>query len=237
MRVVVPSRPGALGALASALGSIGADISLVEIVDRRPGRELDELILDLPADQTVPTLVASCDSIDGVQVQWVRNYPRGGGIEHDVELQRRMLEEGARSAEILVAAAPLVFRADWGVLVELSPAPGVGFRTPAAPDLSTDELEHFRPFDSTHRVALPAGWSPGRPSGHAVVAPMAPDRAVLVGRHADPAFFSSELVRLSHLAGAAPQAMPSAAEGSAHDLTGAHRIPIAPPLYTRDDAW
>src|ERR1700710_1384398 len=121
MRLLLPHRPGALGAVASALGSIGADISLVEIVGRQPGSEVDELILDLPAPQTVETLVATCDRIEGVQVQWVRNYPRGGGIEHDIDLQRRMAADPDRSAEILVATAPLVFRADWSLLVALSP--------------------------------------------------------------------------------------------------------------------
>jgi hypothetical protein len=32
MRVALPNRPGSLGAVATALGSIGAQINLVEIV-------------------------------------------------------------------------------------------------------------------------------------------------------------------------------------------------------------
>lgn len=214
---------------------MGADISLVEIVDRQAGSEVDELILDLPAPQTVETLVATCDRIEGVQVQWVRNYPRGGGIEHDIDLQRRMAAEPGRSAEILVAAAPLVFRAGWSLLVALSPDPRVSFRTPGAPDLTSDELEQFRAFESTHRVTLVQGWSPGQDAGHAVVAPLPERQAVLVGRRGDPAFFGSQLVRLDYLAGVAlDTGLPP--EDTAPDLNGAHRRPVAPPLYTRDDS-
>src|SRR5689334_16272309 len=78
MRVHLPNRPGALGAVASALGAMGADINLVEILQKRGDIEIDEFILDLPRSQTVESLVATCDALDGVQVQWVRNYPRGG---------------------------------------------------------------------------------------------------------------------------------------------------------------
>ena len=72
LRVRLPDRPGALGAVASALGTIGADINLVEIVERHDGVGVNDFILDLPPDQTVGSLVAACDSLPGVEVQWVR---------------------------------------------------------------------------------------------------------------------------------------------------------------------
>ena len=97
IRVLLPRRPGGLGALATALGSIGADINLVEIVEKRPEFEIDELILDLPSSQSVESIVSVCDSLDGVHVQWIRNYPRGGGIEFDVELFRRMAADSFRA--------------------------------------------------------------------------------------------------------------------------------------------
>ena len=111
MRVQLPSRPGTLGAVASALGGIGADINLVEIVAKHDNIEIDELILDLPPSQTIETLVTACDNLEQVQVEWVRNYPRGGGIDYDVNLHRRMSEDSSHAAETLAMAAPLVFRA------------------------------------------------------------------------------------------------------------------------------
>lgn len=236
MRVQLPNRPGALGAVATALGRIGADISLVEIVEKVGHAEIDEFILELPAGQTVGTLVAACDRLDEVHVQWVRNYPRGGGIELDVELRRRMTVDGSRADEILASAAPLVFRAQWSLLLHLSPAPHVVFRTPDAPDPGTDVLQRFEPFDTIHRVALEPGWLPGWDAHHAVVAPLPARRVVIIGRHGNPEFFRSELARLAHLTDNASTVDLSDRAGSDTEPPPAHRRPVAPPLYCRDDA-
>jgi hypothetical protein len=103
----MPNRPGTLGAVASALGGLGADINLIEIVEKRGEVDAVEFILELPPTQTVGTLVAACDRLDSVQVEWVRNYPRGGGIEHDIELHRRITAEPARAGEIVASVIGL----------------------------------------------------------------------------------------------------------------------------------
>ena len=234
MRVRLPNRPGALGAVASALGLIGADINLVEIVEKRGNVEVDEFIFDLPSSQTVESLVAACDRLDKVQVEWVRNYPRGGGIEYDVELHRRMTTESSRAGEILVSAAPLVFRAQWSLLLEVFAAPRVVFSTPGAPDLDTDTIRRFRPFDTVHRVVLESGWFPRWEAHHAAVAPIAEQRVVVVARRGDPAFFQSELARLAYLVGATDIADISDQPVTTADPRLAHRRPVAAPLYTRE---
>jgi hypothetical protein len=235
LRVRLPNRPGALGAVASALGAVGADINLVEIVEKRGAVEVDEFILDLPSGQTVRSLVAACDSLPGVQVQWVRNYPRGGGIELDVELHRRMAADSSRAGEILVAAAPLVFRAQWGLLLQASGVPHVRFGSPGAPDLDPDVAQRFGPFDTIHRVALESGWLPGWEAHHTVVAPLPDQRAVIIGRRGEPPFFPSELARLAHLVGRAETMETSDQALSTTKPTAAHRTPIAAPLYIRDN--
>ncbi|HEY5981257.1 MAG TPA: amino acid-binding protein [Microlunatus sp.] len=236
MRVSLPNRPGALGAVASALGRIGADISLVEIVEKRGDVEVDEFILDLPASQSVATLVAACDCVTGVQVQSVRNYPRGGGIELDVELSRRMAADSSRADEILVSAAPLVFRASWSVLLRLSPTPRVVFSTPGAPDLEPDIVARLRPFDTMHRVASEPTWLPGWEAHHAVVAPLCGQRVVIIARRGDPPFFGSELARLAHLTGNGSTIDVPDQPASTTERSPAHRRPVAPPLYLRDGA-
>ena len=40
----MPNRPGTLGAVASALGALGADINLVEMVEKRGEIEVEEFI-------------------------------------------------------------------------------------------------------------------------------------------------------------------------------------------------
>jgi len=236
IRVSLPNRPGGLGAVASALGRIGADISLVEIVEKRGQVEVDEFMLDLPPSETVATLVAVCDSLVGVRVLWVRNYPRAGGIELDVELSRRMAADSTRADEILVSAAPLVFRAQWSLLLHVFPVPRVLFSTPGAPELGPDIAERFHPFDTIHRVTLEDGWMPHWDAHHAVVAPLSVQRVVIIGRRGDPPFFGSELARLGYLTGIGAAIDVSDQSAPDADPSSAHRRPVAPPLYLRDDA-
>ena len=232
LRVRLPNQPGALGAVASALGAIGADINLLEIVEKRGTVEVDDFILDLPHDRSVTELVTACDALPGVEVEWVRNYPRGGGIDLDVELHRRMVADGERAPETLMAAAPLVFRARWSLLMDVSGTPRVTARSPGAPDLDPEVARRFAPFDTLHRVALEQDWLPGWEPHHAVVAPLSDRQVLVVGRPGEPPFFASELARLGHLVGT-PGTAEEPAEAPAAPGAGGHRTPVAPPLYLR----
>ena len=49
LRVELEDRPGTLGSLAVALGSVGADILSLDVVERGPGYAVDDLVVDLPA--------------------------------------------------------------------------------------------------------------------------------------------------------------------------------------------
>ena len=49
LRLVLPDRPGALGAVATALGAVGADILSVDVIERGPGLAIDDLVVELPA--------------------------------------------------------------------------------------------------------------------------------------------------------------------------------------------
>ncbi len=232
MRVALPARPGSLGAVATALGSIGAQINLVEIVEK-DGIEIDEFVLELPESQDVESIVTACDALEGVQVQWIRNYARGGNIELDIQVLQRMAADPPRAAETFVAAAPVVFRARWALLLDVS-AREVTFSTAGAPHLDGAMLARFLPLHEVHRVALEDGWLPGWGRCSAVVAPMGPQHAVVVGRPGDPPFLTSELARLQYLVGSA-----SGAGDLDHDAPRAekvcsgHRSPLADPLYRR----
>ena len=230
MRVALPRRPGSLGAVATALGSIGAQIHLVEIVEKGD-IEVDEFILELPESQGVESIVTVCDALEGVQVQWIRNYPRGGNIELDVQLLQRMAADPPRAAETFVAAAPVVFRARWGLLLGVSPLEVI-FSTPGAPELNAALLARFLPFHEVHRVALEAGWLPGWGKHSAVVAPFGSQHAVVVGRPGEPPFLTSEVARLQYLLGSASGVGEIDRDApSAQKTCSGHRSPLADPLY------
>lgn len=201
MRVALPDRPGSLGAVASAMGSVGGDINAVEIVEKGHGVVVDDFIVDLPPGQLPETIITACHHLDGVRVEWISRYPEGGGLQSDLEALERMTADPASAAETLVSLSPVVFRSHWSVLLDVT---GNDVRTLAAttlaPELDTANAGPLAPFDTTHRVELDAGWLPGWAESTVVIVPLTQDRAIAIGRLGGPAFLDSEIARLHHLA-------------------------------------
>ncbi len=77
LRLWLPDRPGALGAVASRVGSIGADVVGIEILEQGAGRAIDELVIELPDPDLAPLLIAEVQEVDGVDVEDLRLAPPG----------------------------------------------------------------------------------------------------------------------------------------------------------------
>ncbi len=201
MRVTLPDRPGSLGSVATAMGGVGGDINAVEIVEKRDGWVVDDFIVDLPPNQLPETLVAACQNLSHVTVEWISRYPEGGGLQSDLEALERMTAEPEHAAETLVSLCPVVFRSHWAALIHNGPqGPEPTFSTTLAPDLTPESAGQFAPFDSTHRVELSSGWIRGWGDTTVVVTPVTQDRTIVIGRLGGPAFMDSEIARLHHLA-------------------------------------
>ncbi len=73
LRVRLPDRPGALGAVASRIGALGADITDVTVARRSPGLAVDVFHLSLPATSTSLDLMAllrdELAEVDGVRIE------------------------------------------------------------------------------------------------------------------------------------------------------------------------
>ena len=74
IRVQLPDRPGALGAVATALGAIQADILSVDVVERGAGVAVDDLVVELPSGRLPDVLITAAESVAGVEVDAVRPY-------------------------------------------------------------------------------------------------------------------------------------------------------------------
>ncbi|MFP5489069.1 MAG: hypothetical protein ACLGHQ_12275, partial [Acidimicrobiia bacterium] len=72
VRVWLPDRPGALGQVASRIGSVRGDVLGIEILEVGAGRVIDELVVALPDDTLVDLMVNEVHAIDGVSVEHVR---------------------------------------------------------------------------------------------------------------------------------------------------------------------
>jgi len=53
VRIHLPDRPGALGAVASRIGAVGGDIIAIDILDRADGQAMDEFIIELAGEELV----------------------------------------------------------------------------------------------------------------------------------------------------------------------------------------
>jgi hypothetical protein len=73
LRVSLPDRPGALGAVASRIAAVRADVVGIEILERHVDRAIDEFIVELPdtEDDLMPLLLSEINEVDGVVVEEV----------------------------------------------------------------------------------------------------------------------------------------------------------------------
>lgn len=206
MRVALPDRPGSLGAVATAIGSVGGDINAVEIVEKGNGVVVDDFIFGLPPNQLPETIVVACHHVEDVRVEWISRYPGGGGLQSDLEALERITADPATAAETLVSLSPAVFHSNWSVLLDLTDNQVTTLvTTTLAPELDTESAAPLAPFDRTHRLELESGWLPGWAESTVVVVPLSQDRAMVIGRLGGPAFLDSEVARLHHLAALAGQ--------------------------------
>lgn len=200
MRISLPDRPGSLGAVATALGEVGADIHSVEIVQKADDVVVDDFIVDLPPGKLPDSVVSACNGLPAVRVEWISRYPEGGGLQSDLEALERMTKDPANAAETLVSSAPAVFRSHWAVLVgQANDSPTSTFNTPLAPDLDAAMLAQLAPFDTVHRLDVDGAIIPGWGESTVVISPLSQGRAIVIGRMGGPAFLDSEVARLKHL--------------------------------------
>jgi ACT domain len=208
LRVLLPDRPGMLGAVATALGETGADIVSVDVVERSAGVAVDDLIVELPPGKLADTLVSAAVSVPGVSVESIQRYYAGAAEAHrELELLDALANAPERAAELLASGAPRIFRAGWAVVVRYDErGPLVEAASPAAPELHDVDLP-WLPLTRAEVLDPTARWVPASWEAlgtELAAAPLGdPDRAVLVGRPGGPAWRPGELLRLAHLAGIA----------------------------------
>src|ERR1700691_498163 len=108
VRIELPARPGALGAVASRIGAVRGDVVSIEIIRRRDGRALDEFVVDLADADHVPLLLTEIAEVDGVSVETV--HPVSAGVTDQrldaYETAAAILEERAPHGVLSALALP-----------------------------------------------------------------------------------------------------------------------------------
>jgi hypothetical protein len=126
VRLWLPDRPGALGQVASRIGSVRGDVVGIDILERGGGQAVDELVVELPDDSLLDILVREIRQVDGVGVEEVR--PLTDGRHHDPRLDAfEAVAQIVGAADVvdlldgLVVQARRVIGAEWAAVVDNEP--------------------------------------------------------------------------------------------------------------------
>ncbi len=202
LRIVLPDRPGALGAVASALGEVGADILSLDVVERSPGCAIDDLVLELPPERLADSLVSAAATVPGVRVEYIRPYAGQTDPYRELELLERLAAQPEQSLQLLTDGVARIFRAGWA-LVLAAPLDGnaeVLASGGGAPEMPVVPTPWWPP--SPTRVLDGVGeWAPPdweQLGTELAVTPMG-ELALLVGRPTL-RWLPAEMLRLQHLA-------------------------------------
>lgn len=205
LRVQLPDRPGSLGALAVALGSVGADIVSLDVVERTREFAIDDLVVDMPPGSLPDTLITAAEKLPGVRVDSLRPYADVLDTHRELELIDKVAMAPGDRVQVLVDGAPRVLRVSWATVVGHSP--DGYFRvagSAGAPETRATALP-WLPLDQAVELDPEASWVPEPWKQMATMlaaAPLGPKGLTLVlGRPGGPQFRPSEIARLGYLAG------------------------------------
>jgi hypothetical protein len=205
LRVQLPDKPGALGAVATALGTIGADILSVDVVERGGGAAVDDLVVELPSGRLPDVLITAAESVEGVDVDAVRPYAGVLDTHRELELVEAIAEDPRSGLEVFTEGVPKIVRAGWAMTVS---GEGRSVSRLAASTAAPQAADVAMPWLPLQRATVLDGESPWVPDtwqqlGTELAAtPVGkPDRALLVARPGGPMFRAAEVARLAHLAG------------------------------------
>lgn len=211
MRLSVPDRTGALGAIAVALASAGADIRSLDVVTVEDGIAVDDLVIDTPAG---PRRSAA--------TRGDRRGRRGGPAAAAPSAGAGLAPGGRRPAGRGVGppaapharggAAPGLHSAWCAVLRQRNPRPQVLAASVGAPSFTMVETP-WLPLAAPRRLDaalwMHRAWREGHPQHTLAAAPLGePRTAVLLARRQGPRFYAAEVAELAALARLAAALLP-----------------------------
>lgn len=172
VRVWLPDRPGALGQVASRIGSVRGDVLAIEILEVGGGRVIDELVVALPDASLVDLMVAEVHAIDGVSVEQIRPSEDGhvdGSILALTVVAELAETEPSGRLDAFVAGVLRLTEAEWVMVARDGDVVASHGDVPTA-DWVTSLLAGSRHLGDPHATSGDMFWSDLPVSGNWVAA-------------------------------------------------------------------
>jgi hypothetical protein len=116
LRVWLPDRPGALGAVASRIGAVRGDIVGIDVLERNEGVAIDEFGVVLADAEHLPLLVREVEEVDGCRVEHMTVVGHFPDPRLDALISVALVCEAESVAALqttLATYAGSTFQADW----------------------------------------------------------------------------------------------------------------------------
>ncbi|GHH69631.1 amino acid-binding protein [Streptosporangium violaceochromogenes] len=192
LRVSFPDRPGALGQVARVLGTLGADILQVTVLEREAGRAVDDFTVSWPGFPDLDDVRDRLSGVPGIRVEGVWPTREIPGSASDYDLLKHVAADPGRAFATLVDAAPALVSAEWAAAV--SEAGELVHRSWQAPHSLDEESGLWGIKAADLRSLRPCAMSAGR---HRFMTIPVPEKSLhlVLARTEGPAFHRAELDR------------------------------------------
>jgi hypothetical protein len=121
LRVWLPDRPGALGAVASRIGAVRGDIVGIDVLERNDGVAIDEFGVVLSDAELLPLLVREVEEVDGCRIEHVTVVNHFPDPRLDALVSVAIVCEADDTGTLqktLATYAGSAFQADWATVMD-----------------------------------------------------------------------------------------------------------------------
>ncbi len=208
IRISVPDRPGVLGDVATALGTAGADITQIQVLQSESGRALDDVYVQVSGEDHLQRVQHRLGVLHGVQVVGVRIGPAPSTGHGELELVRRMLAAPARVVQTLVDGIAESTGSDWAAVLRYGEDERVAEVVALSPTCPGPDRV---PVDLPLRLGVT-----GQPYAGTALVPLGAGRlGLVVVRESGPPYHHAELWRLEQVGAVAGSVLRRAASTAA----------------------